>query len=265
MTLRRRVLLAERAQRVTSSVQTMLWAVVDGLTLGALDDEDFDELDRRAYERDQRYVDRTYLERGLFEWERRFVERIAPGIRVLVLAAGAGREAAALHRAGLVVDAFEPNDRLREQGNAWLEGIGLPVRIMPVGRDEVPAAEPGVRPLHAAILGWGLYSLVNPAPARIRLLRALASRLAPGGLVLVSFLVVEDWSRSDRVRTGIARIVRWARCARTKGGVELGEVVQPNRMRRFRLAEARDEVTQAGLVVVESGDRPYGWLVARRP
>src|ERR1700687_1045137 len=84
------------------------WAGVQSLGLGLLDQE---ELVRLTV---QRFESSTYLEpaynagSGLWLWEREALRRFfPPGGRILVGAAGSGREMIALHRAGYFVQGFE--------------------------------------------------------------------------------------------------------------------------------------------------------------
>jgi hypothetical protein len=144
----------------------------------------------------------TYLpgghrfEGGLFPWEKRALE--APAFprsgRVLLGAAGAGRELAALVQRGFEVVAFDPCKPFVDAAR----GVAPPDRATLIHasyRDLVDAAGGRGGPLGAAgagapfdavVLGWGSLSHVLPGVERVALLRAVHA-LAPRGPVLASF------------------------------------------------------------------------------
>lgn len=130
---------------------------------------------------------------GLYEWERRWFERRLPRppASILVGAAGAGREAAALQKMGYQVHAFEPSasafrlcreilgpdhaDRAsyRDLIATVLLGQPTPLQIGPDSRFD------------AVLLGWGSFGHVLRPADRFDLLRA-CDRIAPAGPILLS-------------------------------------------------------------------------------
>ncbi|UQA55313.1 class I SAM-dependent methyltransferase [Polyangium aurulentum] len=166
----------------------------------------------------------TYLpgghrfESGLFGWEKRALD--APAFprtgRVLVGAAGAGRELVALLDRGYEVTAFDPCAPFVTHAREVARGRPATV-LCGSYADLVLAAESGAGPLasiaqgppfDAVILGWGSFSHVLPSSERLALLRSVR-RLAPRAPVLLSFMLRPDSSAppesKGRVRDALRR------------------------------------------------------------
>ncbi len=154
---------------------------------------------------------------GLFKWEERALEAPAfpRGGRVLVGAAGAGREMVALVERGFEVVAFDPCQRFVDAARS-VTPRGHAVIVHASYRDLADAAAGRGGPLAAAcagppfaavVLGWGSLSHVLPASERADLLRALRT-LAPAAPVLASFVLETDPAASGkgRVRDGLRRL-----------------------------------------------------------
>jgi hypothetical protein len=133
---------------------------------------------------------------GLFAWEDRVLAHPAfpRSGRVLLGAAGAGRELVALVQRGFEVVAFDPCEPYARaaQGVASSEkaivvhaSYGDLVDLA-AGRGGPLASAVGGKHFDAVILGWGSLSHVLPSSARVELFRALR-KLAPGAPVLASF------------------------------------------------------------------------------
>jgi hypothetical protein len=137
--------------------------------------------------------------------------------RVLVTAAGTGREVAGLRRLGYSVDAFEP-----APGQAALIGADEGDVVLDATYDDLvrawrgdaasPAAPLIARTYDAVILGWGSYTHVFEPGAQADVLAA-CDAICPEGPILASFwaAVAAPWQgRAHRVGrrlgTGIARL-----------------------------------------------------------
>jgi hypothetical protein len=144
----------------------------------------------------------TYLpgghrfESGLFTWEHRVLAHpsFPRSGRVLLGAAGAGRELVALVQRGFEVVAFDPCEPYARAASD-VAPAGKAKVVCASYADLVEAASGRGGPLaavvsgtafDAVILGWGSFSHVLPSSARVELLRALR-RLAPRAPVVVSF------------------------------------------------------------------------------
>jgi hypothetical protein len=162
---------------------------------------------------------------GLHDWERDWyaAELPAAPARILVGAAGAGREVAGLLEQGYTVDAFEPTPTMASTC-AQVPAVGV---VVTAGFDEFCAAvlddrTTAATPLaanryDAVVIGWGGLHHVVADQARDRLLRACC-RLAPDGPVLASFHTKGAWLRAEAASRGRrlgARLGR--RIARARG------------------------------------------------
>jgi hypothetical protein len=169
----------------------------------------------------------TYLpggprfQRGLFDWERKVIEGplFPRSGRVLIGAAGAGREMMALVERGFEVVAFDPcrpfveaAQRVAPPGKAeMVEATYRDLVDLAAGRASPLAAACAGRRFDAVVLGWGSLSHVMPAADRVALLRA-ARALAPDAPVLASFALEEERAQpmpgKGRVRDALRRLFK---------------------------------------------------------
>jgi hypothetical protein len=174
------------------------------------------------------YADQsTYLpggrrfQSGLFAWEKAVIDgdRFPRSGRVLVGAAGAGREAMALIERGFSVLAFDPCEPFVAAARAaapadratFVHAAYDDLVAAVAGRGGPLAEAVAGPPFDAVILGWGSLSHVLPERARAELLHALR-RLAPAAPVLASFFLAPDMvtkaSGKGRVQEGLRRLFR---------------------------------------------------------
>ena len=156
---------------------------------------------------------------GLFEWERR--ARDSPLFprsgRVLLGAAGGGRELSALLSRGFSVVAFEPCAPFADAGKELVIGSSSTF-VQASYADLVRAVEGRGGPLEllcqgprfdAIILGWGSFSHVMPSSERLALLRALRA-LGGAAPVLLSFALEPEPGSvppgKGRIRTTLQRL-----------------------------------------------------------
>src|SRR5258706_2663543 len=127
----------ERLLRWTSNGATSL---IQGLALGLLTNTELERLTEYRYATCfSSYAEESYVNSGLFIWEREAIQRyFPPGGRVLVAAAGAGREMIALTRAGFVVDGFDCCPPLVESGRNELKKQGIAAKLEYVPSSTVP-------------------------------------------------------------------------------------------------------------------------------
>ena len=140
--------------------------------------------------------DQPTTELGLFAWEQRALAAFPPApARVLIGAAGGGREAFALAQRGYAVTAFEPSAVLaqsmanraeRDGGVAAYRGRYGDLPILQPARPSGTSLDlRATSPFDAGILGWASLSHLTTDAARVETLRWFARLVS--GPVLVSF------------------------------------------------------------------------------
>ncbi len=241
-----------------------LQAAFDGIWLGVLGPADLAAVDEAFYRRhggaEAMFESREHNLSGLEDWEARIVdERFTPGSRVVVTAAGGGREVLALAERGFEVEGFEPNEALVEAGRRLIAERGAAATLDVSGRD----AFPGAGPCDAVVVGWGSYIHIQGRARRVAMLRAARESLGPGGVLVLSF-----WERPDaegryfRVVRAVASTVRRLR---GRAPAELGDTMRDTYVHVFTRAEIEAELADAGFEVAEIHSRPYPHAVAVAP
>ena len=242
------------ATRALGAVERGTGAFLDA----ALDDDELGALGVRLY--DAAYA-RTIGSRELFSWERAWLTRRLPaaaGQRLLVAAAGDGREAAALVRAGYVVDAFEPASRaltglraaVTPGGDAWCASYADLVRAVAGGGG--PLAALAGRRYAAVLLGWGSITHVLGADARAAVVRA-ADALAPDGPIFASMWLDGAAAATDGRAARVGRSVGGAIMRARRGGTARGAA----EMRRFSFH------CGAGVFVAPTEVESWGGMLGR--
>lgn len=241
----------EGMTRLVSGVYTGVW-------LGAFRSRDLHRVSELKYERAGFYRTEGYNRWGLWECERRVVERHFTACRrLIVLAAGGGREVLALRLLGLSVDGFEADARLVEFANGLLEKEGLVADIERVPWDECP---PGDRRYDGGIVGWSGYMHIRGRARRVAFLRQLRSRLETGAPVLLSFHARMGRSRFFPV---VARVGNLTARMLGRERVEVGDCLIPSFAHFFTRKELERELAEAGFELLEFETAEYGHAVAR--
>lgn len=129
---------------------------------------------------------RARVTSGLSDIEQELVTRchLASG-STLVLACGAGREALALAKLGVRVEAVDWSPGLVARARREAERAGLPISFEVVDLYDLPDREPRFDTLWLTNRG---YSLLTPEKRRVRFLQRARSLLKPGGSLLLSFV-----------------------------------------------------------------------------
>ena len=203
---KRRVRWFKKSDQWFTRLASVAGAIHEGFWLGYLSADDLDAITRDHYRQSQEYASLEHNQRDLFDWETAVVNHyFQPGSRILVAAAGGGREVLALRRAGFQAEGFDCSATLVQASDAIFDRLGEPrgVTLCPPG--EVPSGPPLYRGL---IVGWSGYTHIPTRQRRIAFLQQLRSRALPGTPVLVSFFPREDSSRSGTLIYRIARISR---------------------------------------------------------
>jgi 2-polyprenyl-3-methyl-5-hydroxy-6-metoxy-1,4-benzoquinol methylase len=102
-------------------------SLIQGLSLGLLSNAALERLTEYRYATSfSSYAEESYVNSGFFIWEREAIRRyFPPGGRILVAAAGAGREMLALAHDGFLVAGFDCCAPLVEAGRNELRKQGI--------------------------------------------------------------------------------------------------------------------------------------------
>ena len=230
----------------------------DHLLLGRLEPAQHATITAEAYanERAVYLPGGARFEAGLLDWEAMVLERLSlpPQARILLAAAGGGRELAPLLARGHEVVAFEPNEALLSGANAVsARGAGAPVFRASL-EDLIEAVLRGTGPLAGVIgpfdlvlLGWGSLSHITEPGTHVALLRAIRA-LSPKAPVVASFLLRPAAHSESRAQSLVRRVVH-----RTLGGrvppAELAYIPRAGVAYRFSPDEIRRLASAGGYAV----------------
>jgi hypothetical protein len=188
------------SHRVFRAINGGSQALFEGIWMGLLPESSCDLISEKSYGSGESYTNDKYLDQGFHFWEDLVVRKhFAPRSRVLVAAAGGGRELIALVRSGFQAAGFECSRAMVAAGNR-----ALAERNMATTLDWAP---PCIAPslggvFDALIVGWNGYCYISPRARRIAFLESLRTQLLPGSPVLVS----------TAIRTPAARLAIWTPC-----------------------------------------------------
>jgi len=244
-------------ERLILFIHNGLAALIQGLSLGLLSNEDLERLTERRYlTKYAPYSEESYLNSGLFLWEREAIQRyFPPGGRILVAAAGAGREMIALANSGFRVDGFDCCAPLVECGQNALKKHHIDAKLVYAPPSTVPACGSHY---DAVLVGFSGYMYIPGRARRIRFLRNLRDLLEAGAPVMVSF--VED--SPGRRREWTAKIGGAIRKIRRAEPVEEGDWLESGFQHHFVRQQITSEMNEAGLELIYfSGGTCYGHAV----
>jgi hypothetical protein len=216
------------------------------------------ELERRtlAYYSQRTPFDQTeYLAGGLQGWEVDAVlNHFPPAGRILVAAAGGGRETLALAAMGYAPTAFDPSDHLIEKFRSLAEGQGRVVRSDP---SSVPAFG---EPFDGAMIGWGGYTHIPEGERRSEFLGALAKQMKRGAPLLLSFFLRREDGWRAKTCAFAANAIR--RTLGLKAAVEAGDTMTDRFEHHFTREEVAGELAAGGLRLLEFRPKPFPHAVA---
>jgi len=231
--------------------------LIQGLTLGLLSNQQLDRLTEQRYQKEYAsYAKSSHVASGLFLWESAAIERYFPsGGRVLVAAAGAGREMVALAKAGFTVDGFDSCGPLVQAGQLELAKHGIAARLEYAPPSSVAALN---GQYDAILVGWSGYMYIPGRNRRISFLQQLCRLAKPGAPVMVSFL---DGTPGRR-RVWTARIGTAVRRIRGAEPVEEGDWITSGFQHHFLADQIRSEMNEARIELVYYSAGPcYGHAV----
>jgi hypothetical protein len=224
--------------------------VVEGILLGLQPDAVADEVTEESYGSGAAYTKRSYLDSGLQFWEHLAVEKyFRPGSRVLVAAAGGGREVIALARAGFTAEGFDCSRAMVAAGNAALRERGISGNLLWAPPCQVPPLEGRYG---GAIVGWNGYTYILPRARRIAFLKDLGTHLEPGSPVLIS----AAYGPKSLGAVWTPRIANAARrCTFREPVFEDGDAFPGRRRKEFLRGQIDAELAEAGFKLLDT----YRW------
>jgi hypothetical protein len=233
--------------RLFRMVHRGMQAAFEGFWMGLLPSSIIDEISARSYRSGFAYNASGYLNTGLQIWEEIAIKRFfAPGSKVLVAAAGAGREMIALAGAGFEVDGFDCSRTLVLAGQRALAERGIAGRLDWAPPCDTPSVS---RTYEAAIVGWNGYTHIAPRERRIAFLKSLSRHLRAGAPILVSVAVNTNQGRAWALTWKIANAIR--RLTFRPPTVDAGATFPGRPKHYFSKRQLQAELAEAGFVLVD--------------
>jgi SAM-dependent methyltransferase len=257
----RKVRYAVASTNFFSRLVTGFWAAHSGFWLGLLTHEQLDAATIEFYSADRQFLDPDHNVRGLAPWEAHAIDAYTePGSRVLVPAAGGGREILALADMGYDATGYDPTPELVDLGNRLITKTGAKATLLLSHGNNLPERlDP---PYDWALFGWGSISHVQGSGNRVAVLRSVHDVLVQGGVFMVSFLPREPNSLRYNLVYRVARTVRDLR--RSHDALELGDTIDGSFDHRFTFDEIGKELGAAGFEELERITEGYPVVVCRR-
>lgn len=247
-----------RSRRGLSRLISLVDAAFTGFWLGVLNRDALHRMDEQFYNSSSIYAEEEFNRSGFFDWEAAMVSHYFQGCRrILVGAAGAGREMLELHLRGIEADGFECHPDLREIGNRHLAAEGIHKSIMPAPRDGIPTLE---ETYDGLIVGWSAYTLIQGRARRIAFLQSLLPSLTPNSPILLSFHVRSGSDTRFRI---IIRLGNLIRMLLHRERLELGDDLEKNYVHRFTKDELAEELAEAGFEFLFYDTKGCGHAVSR--
>ena len=249
---RLRVRCYARVNRGFNLALRVLEALHEGCWLGLLDADDLNAVTAAYYATAPYYASREHLLSGFQDWEKIAIDRyFQRGTRILVAAAGGGREVIALRKACFNADGFECSPRLLAAAQALFDENGESGYITPSLPDAVPL---GPATYEGLIVGWSAYTHIPTKARRIAFLQSLRLRALPRAPLLLSFFTVGSRSKYENLVYRTATLCRFLFRAR-KESVSPADRLSWNRYDHpFTRNELESELESAGFSLVHFGE-----------
>jgi 2-polyprenyl-3-methyl-5-hydroxy-6-metoxy-1,4-benzoquinol methylase len=238
-------------------------AIHEGLWLGLLREGHLQEVTADGYTKGSTFSTDEHNRRGLFDWERKAIEKFfRPRSRIVIAGAGGGREALAMVAQGFEVMAFDPDERLIGECRSRLTTEEAQrLSLLTVPPNAVPAL--GDADFDAGIVGWGALGHMTSKSVRAEFLRRFGDLLKPGAPLLISFHLRAAQSRADSLRHAIAKSVAAVTAGRKPEAGDRFRIESTALfLHLFTPEEAKAEIEASGFSVVHFGDSPEAHVVA---
>jgi hypothetical protein len=226
-------------------------SIFEGVWMGLLPESALDAISEESYADGGRYTATAYVDQGFHFWEKLAIDKyFAAGSRVLVGAAGGGREIIALARAGFQVEGFECSRRMVEAGEEALRSRKIAATLTQAS----PCVAPEIGGLFdAAIVGWNGYSYISPRKRRVEFMKGIRAQLRSGSPVLISIAVRASQGGTLTWTPRIANLLRV--CTLRRPVFEIGDSFSHRPKMHFTQRQIEQELRDAGFSVITF----YSW------
>jgi hypothetical protein len=231
----------DHADRWFKRVVGVMTAVHEGVWLGCLSADDLNAVTAKHFDESQFYASNAHNLSGFSDWEPPLLDRyFRRESRILVAAAGAGREILALRKVGFDAEGFECSLPLVRASQEIFGQLGESKYVTYCPPDTVPSGPPVYDGL---IVGWSAYTHIPTRLRRVAFLQALRQRALPQSPLLISFFTRLPDSRDHLVY----RIARLCRFFGDRELLSLGDHLEWRRyVHRFTRDEVEAELRTAG-------------------
>lgn len=195
---------------------------------------------------------------GLFPWEVRFYrEVLKPGVRVLVVGAGSGRDVLCFVRDGCVVTAIDEAPDAIEALRLRLSRAELSATTRAASIAEFEANER----FDVVVFSWLAYILIPSRDLRLESLRRAAAATVESGSILISYKPGTGSPRLGRLSRCVATLVGGLRPENFEEFTFSGSPRFPRvyHSRTFTADEIEGEAKGAGLQVIRHHRGAPGW------
>ncbi len=242
----------EHADRWFHRLVGLMTALHEGFWLGSLSADDLNAMTAKHFDESQYYASSEHNLSGFLGWEPLLLDRyFRRGSRILVAAAGAGREVLALRKAGFDAEGFECSLPLVRAGEKIFDQLGEIKYVTHCPPDSVPQGPPIYDGL---IVGWGGYTHIPTTLRRIAFLQAMHRRALLHSPLIISFFTPIAHSY-DAVVYRTATLCRHL----LRGGkepVSAGDHLEYSRyVHRFTRDEVEGELRAAGFRVAHYSEQ----------
>jgi ubiquinone/menaquinone biosynthesis C-methylase UbiE len=202
------------------------------------------------------------IDRGAFTWERDVMARwVRPGMRVLLVGCGSGRDLIQLLRHGCRVTGVDMAEGPLRRAREKLDERGLDARLIHGWIEDLPLDET----FDVVWFSWLSYGYIPMAVRRVAMLRRLSAYLRPGGVAVVNVLRDPPQTRAIAAARWVARLCgsRWLP-ERGDTLMKIPGVDGYHYAHLFEAGEAERELADAGLTAI-TGLHDGTVLVAASP
>jgi 2-polyprenyl-3-methyl-5-hydroxy-6-metoxy-1,4-benzoquinol methylase len=241
---RPRIRLFHAMTRLLGWLPRRLKAAHMAIWLGFLDGDDLNELTAASYDDASGFGTGEHNIVELWPWEQAAIAAsFGDCRRLLIAAAGGGREAIALAKKGFAVTAFDSSGFLTAACKTNADSAKVRVEVLHSRPDQVPS---GLGEYDGLVVGRGAYHHIPGRGRRVRFLQQCGAHLSPGAPVFVGDFQVRQKDAGSGLHTvRAAKLIR--RLRRSRDEIDVGDTLNQHQFfHRFAREEVEAELSAAG-------------------